>query len=60
MDYVKEYTKLIQSKKKADNEDTVMQRADKRYRRLLKRGIIIKEEPFVVSNAMLPDIKFNR
>lgn len=60
MDYVKEYTKLIQSKKQNNNEDTAMQRADKRYKRLLKRGIITKEEPFVVSNAVLPDVRFNR
>lgn len=60
MDYVKEYTKLIQSKKKVYNEDTAMQRADRRYKKLLKRGIITKEEPFIVSNVVPSDIRFNR
>lgn len=60
MDYVKEYTKLIQSKKQNNNEDTTMQRADKRYKRLLKRGIITKEEPFIISNVVPSDIRFNR
>lgn len=61
MNYVKEYQDLMQKNiPAAAHEESAMQRADRRYKRLVERGIIHKEEPFIVTSTTVSDVTFNR
>ncbi|KEJ93362.1 hypothetical protein [Synergistes jonesii] len=63
MNYVKEYEELMR-KNIPDGvsmpEESVMQRADRRYKRLVERGIIRREEPFIATSTTVSDVTFNR
>ena len=60
MDYVKEYIMLLNSQKPSCSTDSVMQRADKRYKRLVEKGIIVKEDPFIATNETISNVSINK
>lgn len=60
MNYTKEYEELMRTRKVYDSKESVMQRADRRYKRLIERGIITKEEPFIVTGSTNIKIEINK
>lgn len=60
MDYTLEYERLMKKRDTRTTEETAMQRADRRYKQLIEKGILRREEPFVVMSTTVSKTTFNR